>query len=83
MLIAQPDLGFLSERLGTKLIPYIAYITESEKFGLRNNFKPVTMSPEKHFGYSIQWFGLAIACFLVYVFALKKKWQHDRKSDNQ
>lgn len=81
LLIAQPDIAFLSEKLGSQLLPYIAFIVDSGKFGLKNNFKPVTMSPEKHLGYAIQWFGLAIACLLVYVFAVKKKWHHDRKTD--
>lgn len=70
--IQQPDIKGLEKLLKVPLLPTMAYVQKSEDYGLINNFKPVTMSPEKHVGYAIQWFSLALACLIVYVLALRK-----------
>ena len=36
-------------------------------------YKPVVMPPEKHKAYAMQWFLLALACVLVFLFASRKK----------
>ncbi|BDX04558.1 SURF1 family protein [Planctobacterium marinum] len=77
-LLQQPDLTMLNEILQTTLIPVLGYIEDPKAFGLRNNFKPVTMPAEKHIAYAIQWFLLALACALIYGFALRKKWKDER-----
>lgn len=41
--------------------------------GLIQTYKPVVMPPEKHMGYALQWFLLAIACVVVFILAGRKK----------
>ena len=35
-------------------------------------WQPVVMAPEKHLGYAIQWFGLAIACLTIYLLSVMR-----------
>lgn len=41
--------------------------------GLVQIYKPVVMPPEKHKAYALQWFLLAFACVLVFLFASSRK----------
>lgn len=78
--IQQVDFDIVSQHLGVEPLPYVAVLQESYKGQFVKNYKPVVMPPEKHLGYAIQWFGLAIAAFVIYGFALWK--QHERRTKN-
>lgn len=82
-VIQQPELETIGGLLRTELLPTMAFVQESEIFGLHNNYRPVTMGPEKHRAYALQWFGLAVACTLIYLIALKKKLKHDGTKKSQ
>jgi len=77
VVIQQPDLVYIEQLLGADLLGTIGFLKNSDSYDLVNNYRPVTMTPEKHIGYAIQWFSLAFACCLIYLFALKKKWRDD------
>lgn len=81
--IQQPDIEGLEQMLGVSLIPTLVYIKNSEDYGLINNFRPVTMSPEKHVGYAIQWFSLSVACLIVYLLALRKRLKSNQQSHEE
>jgi cytochrome oxidase assembly protein ShyY1 len=72
-VIQQPDIDELQSLLQQDLLPFLAYAKAPENYGLKNNFKPITMTPKKHIGYAIQWFSLSVACFVIYLLALRKK----------
>lgn len=71
-LVQQVDFSDLSERLNRKLLPYVIQLT-TEDVAFVRDFRPVVMSPEKHLGYAVQWFGLAIAAAAIGGFAISKK----------
>ncbi len=58
--------------LNRDLLPYVVVLTQPDHFFVRH-YNPVVMSPEKHLGYAIQWFGLAIAAALIGGIAIIKK----------
>lgn len=64
------DLAIMQQESGAKLIDFMAYSSEA-KFSLQPHYKPVVMPPEKHLAYALQWLLLAVAAFLVFIFAVK------------
>ncbi len=62
----------LSQRLGYSLLPFVIQLTTQDPVFVRD-YQPVVMSPEKHLGYAVQWFGLAIAAAAIGSFAISKK----------
>ena len=79
-LIQNPDFGVIAAALEQRTLPILGFVEEPEEFGLKSNFRPVTMTPEKHMGYAVQWFLLAFSCFIVYLFAVRKKIKNERKT---
>ena len=71
-LVQQIDFADLSQRLNRDLLPYVIQLTTDDVAFVRD-FRPVVMSPEKHLGYAVQWFGLAIAAAAIGGFAISKK----------
>jgi cytochrome oxidase assembly protein ShyY1 len=71
-LVQQLDFAALSRGLGIQLLPVVIQLT-SENPAFARNYQPVVMSPEKHLGYAVQWFGLAIAAAAIGGFAISKK----------
>ena len=71
-LVQQIDFADLSQRLNRNLLPYVIQLTTDDVAFVRD-FRPVVMSPEKHLGYAVQWFGLAIAAAAIGGFAISKK----------
>jgi len=75
-LIQQISVADISRFLELNLLPYVVVLTqESEVFS--RHYEPVVMPPEKHLGYAIQWFGLAIAAAIIGGFAIVKKGRRD------
>ncbi|GAB3014498.1 SURF1 family protein [Bowmanella dokdonensis] len=73
--VQQPDLDYLQTALDTRLLPFMLQVADTQPFGLENNWKPVVMPAEKHLGYAVQWFGLALACLGVFILAVRRKWR--------
>lgn len=65
------DVAFISRLTQTKVAPFIVELTAPEKSSFVRNWQPVVMPPQKHLGYAIQWFGLAIAAALVSYFSFR------------
>ncbi len=67
------DLEFISQFLSEPLLPLVMQLNPDDSSAFIRNWRPVVMSPEKHYAYALQWFGLAIASLLVYFFAIIKR----------
>lgn len=78
LVVQEVNVSQISEILGESLLPFVVALELPSDSGFVSNHKPVVMPPEKHLGYAIQWFGLAIGCFLVFIFASIKKVKNDR-----
>jgi surfeit locus 1 family protein len=66
-----PTLPELQTLYGTKLLPRIVLLDETEPDGFRRDwsarYSVTEFGPEKHIGYAVQWFGLAIALVVIYI----------------
>jgi len=70
-VIQQIDLELIDQWFPQKVLPFTLLAAEGST-DFEHNWQPVVMPPEKHIAYAVQWFGLALACALVYLFAIIK-----------
>lgn len=73
MVVQAIDLDKLSKFSGKSLLPIVMQLDPVHPDGFVRNWKAVVMAPEKHYAYALQWFGLALACILIYIVALRKR----------
>ena len=73
LLIQQIDIDTISDITGIAFQPFVVALQQAPDSLFKNNWRPVVMPPEKHFGYALQWFGLAIAAIVIYFVALYKR----------
>ncbi|KTF13293.1 SURF1 family protein [Pseudoalteromonas sp. H105] len=67
------DLEAFSKQTGTLMADYIGYRQGAgDDLGIPH-YQAVVMSPQKHYGYAVQWLLIGLACIGVAVFASKKK----------
>lgn len=71
-IIQQIEFTEIAKLLDKPLLPYMLTVTQPSQDYIRE-WTPVVMAPEKHIGYAIQWFGLAIAALIIYILARRKK----------
>jgi cytochrome oxidase assembly protein ShyY1 len=71
VLLQQVDLDEISLHLGLPILPATLRLLPDDSSFVRQ-WQAVSMSPEKHLGYAIQWFGLAIAALTVYLLSMLK-----------
>lgn len=72
-VIQQLDLNALQAYFSLSILPFSVALKNTETHGFVNNHRPVVMPPEKHIAYAIQWFGLALACGVIFVVASFKR----------
>ena len=63
--IQQVEFARLSAFSDMALQPFMLKLTDPNEQFIRR-WQPVVMAPEKHVGYALQWFGLAIASLVIY-----------------
>jgi cytochrome oxidase assembly protein ShyY1 len=56
----------------TSVLPVVIYADTLEGINYPQTYKPVVMPPEKHQAYVVQWFLLALASVVVFIFASYK-----------
>jgi len=78
------DLVLLSAQLGREFFPYILRLDQDSPAALQTGWDVVTVMPEKHTGYAVQWFALAAALLILSLFAnsnlgavIKRQGVHD------
>ena len=68
VLVQALDLAALSAARDLDLLPFALVIGEGQAGVLQYDWSPtLEMGPEKHLGYAVQWFGLAVALLIIYV----------------
>ncbi|QPG07265.1 SURF1 family protein [Salinimonas marina] len=65
LLLQQIDIAHLKQVTKQAFLPFVVQLQTPEDAQFVRNWQPVVMSPEKHLGYAIQWFGLAIAAAVI------------------
>ena len=62
------DINILSAKLGQSLLPFQIELDSAMSDGYVRNWKRnISMPPEKHIGYAVQWFGLAITLIILFI----------------
>lgn len=72
------DFGVIAQILQKNLYPFIIRLDKGEPFGFVREWKIVSMTPQRHFGYAFQWFSMAL-CILVIYISLKIKYENKTK----
>lgn len=67
--VQQFEFKRLEAATGIPLQPYMVLLSESSELGYPREWEPQVMAPTKHQAYALQWFSLALACALVFLFA--------------
>lgn len=68
VLVQSLDVAALGAARGLDLLSYTLVIDDGQVGGLQYDWSPIAqMGPEKHLGYAVQWFGLAVALLIIYV----------------
>jgi surfeit locus 1 family protein len=84
-LLQQIDLSKIEQHLGQSVLPFVLRMQPQTDAEFVREWQAVSMSPEKHLGYAIQWFGLTVAGLTVYLLSLLKWMQlpsRKESSDN-
>ena len=67
-VVQQRDMARLEQLLGTRLLPVILLLDESNEYGFVREWQPVYgVTPDKHRAYAMQWFTLALVLLLIYI----------------
>ena len=64
-------------------LPLVVFSQTNTIDGMPQLYKPVVMPPEKHVAYAVQWFLLAAASVIVFLFASRKKTVRGNNSNNK
>lgn len=66
-VVLEIDPGALRAVTGMPVEPRVLRLTSESDFGFRRDWPVVAMTPQRHYGYAVQWFGMAIALLVMYV----------------
>jgi surfeit locus 1 family protein len=74
-LLAYLDIVALREQMGVELFEGQLLLDADIEFGLVRHWQalPNTIPPERHRGYAVQWFGLALALLVIYLVLTRRK----------
>ena len=72
-LVQNIDLDKLNSVIAEQLQPFWVLLAADEVSTLKRNWPVVIVGPERHYGYAVQWFGIAIAFLVVMVMASRTK----------
>lgn len=72
-----PSVTEIEEMLGQPLLTYQLLLDDGADDGFIREWRPAVMGPERHVGYAVQWFGLALTLVIIYVVVNLKKAKQD------
>lgn len=73
------DLEAMTKTLGAKPSPYLLLLAPTEPDGFDRAWRAHSgISPERHLGYALQWFSLAVALIVIYVAGNLRKRKPER-----
>ena len=83
-VITEVDVAQMAEDAGMALTDGILKLDEASPGAFRTGWQAVNMMPERHTGYALQWFGLALALVVLTLFAntnFATLWRYYRHKD--
>lgn len=68
------DFAQIAKRLGHGILPAILILQQEHDLALTVNWQPYYMTPNRHYGYAVQWWGLAlVACIYALIFFRRRR----------
>lgn len=64
------------------VFPYVVLLAENEQIGFIRVWHPVTMSPDRHVGYAVQWFSLAFTLVLIVIVLQLRQRKRRKKGES-
>ena len=61
------DTALISQFLHKSVYPFIIRLNEQAEHGYLRDWPVVAMSPERHYGYALQWFAMALVILIIYI----------------
>ncbi len=76
-LVQYVDTERIAEQLGYPLLPYVVRLEPGQphSFQIESNWQPTTFGPQRHIGYAVQWFALALALTILYLWVNTRRCQ--------
>lgn len=66
IIVEHVDTEMIGGLLQKKLYPFIMRLHKTEKYGFEREWMLVSMSPERHQAYAVQWFAMAVVLVFIY-----------------
>jgi surfeit locus 1 family protein len=66
-VVGEIDPLLLEPVLGAPVLPRVLRLAPESDHGFRRDWPTVSMTPQRHYGYAVQWFGLAVALLVMYI----------------
>lgn len=73
LLIEYIEIDELAEFTKLSLFPYVLTLTPNDEAAYEIEWRAVTTGPERHQGYAVQWFALALTLLILFVALNRKK----------
>lgn len=74
------DLAQAETALGKPLLPWVVRINDESPGAFVTQWPVISTKPEKHRGYALQWFSMALVLLVLYGVVLAKGRDHDKKN---
>lgn len=71
-VVSKADLRQISGILQKQVFPYTIRLLQDKDDGLIRQWPVVNMSPMRHIGYAVQWFAMAVALIILFIWSIKK-----------
>lgn len=68
-VVPEINTSLLGQHLGMPMQARVLRLAPESAHGFRRDWPVVVMSPQRHYGYAVQWFGLATALLWIFVLA--------------
>lgn len=65
-VVSEIDPAALGKQLDAPIAPRVLRLAAESEHGFRRDWPVVAMTPQRHYGYAVQWFGLAAALLGLY-----------------
>lgn len=69
-----------AEQLEVSLVPMVLLLAADQPGGFVRDWNPVVIGPERHVGYAVQWFALAVVLVILYLWVNVRRTGDDARS---
>ncbi len=67
--------ALIAQKLNLPVYPFVLRLAKTSAYGYKRDWAVVSMPPERHQAYALQWFGLALVVLIMYLGTNKKTYE--------